>query len=109
MVFLERGLDVQRVVQIEELRGKPDEVIFEYARTHEMTIVTADIEFANQERFPLHELPAMILFRFPNEMSDNAVCEEARQRLIAISENDLKAHLVVIEPGITRARPLARF
>ena len=33
-VFSDRGFDVQRVVKIDELRGKPDEVIFEYARRH---------------------------------------------------------------------------
>lgn len=108
-VFSDRGFDIQRVVQINELRGKPDEVIFEYARVHGMVIVTADLGFPNPQRFSLHELPAMILLRFPNEMSDSAICLEVQQRLVAISEQDLETHLIVIEPGLIRVRPLAQF
>lgn len=105
-IFRERGFRVICVNEQQTLRGKSDEVIFNYAAETQAVIVTRDLRFANPTRFPLHKLPGIVVLRFPNEVSIAALCSEVRRLVAELREEDF-FQIVVIEPGSVRMRPLA--
>lgn len=104
-IFSSRGYEVQQVRDISSLRGAPDEVIFAYAEAHHAIIVTGDLDFPNPERFPIHQLPGMILTRFPNEMPVAAICREVERLTKDLADAEWQ-QLLIIEPGFIRLRPL---
>ncbi len=105
-MFRERGFAVTSVGEHAKLRGKPDEIIFEYAVQTQAIIVTRDLRFANPTRFPLHKLSGIVALRFPNDVSIAGLCNEARRLMREFREEDFR-QLVVIEPGSVRMRPLS--
>lgn len=106
-VFAARGFQVQRVYTLPELRGQPDEVIFDYAVRQDAIIVTADLDFPNPHRFSLHQIPGMLLLRFPNELPVPLMCREV-QRLTKNLRDEEFNNLIVIEPGYIRIRAMPR-
>lgn len=105
-LFADRGFTVECVSESEELRGKPDENIFEYAVGKHGVIVTRDLRIANPLRFPLHKARGIIVLRFPNEVSIQGLINETRRLTSDLREEDFQ-QLLVIEPGVIRARPLS--
>lgn len=105
-IFKERGFAAECINDNKELRGKSDEVIFEYAITHKMIIVTRDLGFANPMRFALNKASGMIILRFPSVISIVKLCDEAKRLISSLTEKDFQ-QLIIIEPGIIRMRPLA--
>lgn len=104
-VFSKRGFIVECVLDLPQLRGSPDEVIFEYAIKHRMIIVTRDLGFANPLRFNLAQLQGLVIIRFPNEISIKVLCEEIVQLLQDMPKERFH-NLIVLEPGSIRVREL---
>ena len=104
-VFQESGYTTQCVATIPALRGKPDEVIFDYACKHGYVLATADLGIPNPIRFPLSRIPGLILFRFPSEMPVRALCAETTRLIRELQEKEYY-QLLIIEPGFIRLRPL---
>ena len=104
-VFLKQGHSMAHVRNINELRGQPDEVIFEYAAKRKLIIVTRDLNFANPMRFELSKLVGMAVLRFPNDISIERLNQETGRLISEI--NDEQWHsIVLIEPGSIRLRKL---
>ena len=106
MVFEEKGFQAECVKDIPELRGKPDEVIFDYAVAKQATIVTRDLGFTNPRRFNLAQLIGLVVLRFPNEISSTAFLGEVEKLMEGMTEEDFRGRIIVIEPGSVRLRRL---
>lgn len=104
-VFEKRGFLVEFVRDIDSLRGKSDDVIFNHGVENNAIIVTRDIDFANPLRFGLHRLPGLIILRFPNEISVEGLCREVARLTSEFQEEDFH-NLIIIEPGFVRIRDL---
>ncbi|TSC77517.1 MAG: hypothetical protein G01um101424_364 [Parcubacteria group bacterium Gr01-1014_24] len=105
-IFIERGFAVECVGDIKELRGKSDEIIFDYARGKQAIIVTRDLQFANPTRFALNKLLGVMVLRFPNEISITMLCKETERLTRDLKEEDFR-QLLVIEPGSIRMRTIS--
>ena len=103
--FTAKGFLTAYVGDISELRGKPDEVIFDYAVQNDAVIVTRDRGFASILRFDLSKLQGMVLLRFHNEIAMINLIREVAQLITPLSKNDFN-NLIVIEPGALRKREL---
>ncbi len=104
-VFTGLGFRAECVGDNPSLRQKSDEVIFEYAVERKAVIVTRDVGFANPFRFPLNTSAGLIVLRFPNEISMNALCAELRRLIEGFGSEDFN-DLIVVEPGSVRKRKL---
>ena len=104
-IFTARGFLVEHVADLSELRGKPDEVIFDYAVREKSVIVTRDLGFTNPGRFNLSLVKGIVVLRFPNEITVAYMCEEIKRLITDLDEQHF-TRLVVIEPGSIRIREL---
>jgi predicted nuclease of predicted toxin-antitoxin system len=104
-VFEEHGFAAEHVTQLKELRGQPDEVIFDYAVGRSMVIITRDIRFASIVRFPLKKLKGIMLLRFPNEVTTDEMCQEVKRLTKELKEEDFEK-INIVSPGWIRSRDL---
>lgn len=86
------------------LRGKSDDEIFEYAVSHSLTLLTADVGFGNILRFPPGAHAGIVVARFPSELPTASLTEAILSALRSLSDEEIVASLVVIEPGRIRLR-----
>lgn len=104
-IFAKQGAEVEYVGGLSELRGKPDEAIFEYAVKKGAIIITRDLGFTNPERFDVRRLKGIIILRFPNEISIATLCDEVERMTRDFKDADFY-YLIVLEPGSMRKREL---
>lgn len=102
-VFEDLDFQAQHVRNLKELRGQPDEVIFEYAVSQKSIIVARDLNFANPIRFELHRLPGILVLRFPNDISIKVMITEIKNLISAFKNTDWH-NIVILEPGSARLR-----
>lgn len=86
------------------LRGKSDDEVFEYAVSHGLTLLTADVEFGNILRFPPGAHPGIVVARFPSELPTASLNQAILDALRGLSDADIVGSLIVIEPGRIRLR-----
>src|SRR5438552_898637 len=86
------------------LRGEPDEVIFDFAQSRKALLFSADLGFANTMEFPVGTHSGIVILRFPNEMSTTMINEIVSALLGKIPKELLAGSLVVITPGGLRIR-----
>jgi hypothetical protein len=67
-------------------------------------ILTEDLGFGNVLRFPLKTHHGILVARFPNEVSSEALNGAIVMALRDMSPGELKSHLVIVEPGRVRLR-----
>jgi predicted nuclease of predicted toxin-antitoxin system len=90
------------------LRGCADIDVFEYARRHGLTLITADLGFANEVVFPPADHFGVVLGRFPNSTPAPMLVLHVTQGLEAMAGEDLQSCIVVVEPGQIRVRRVGR-
>lgn len=105
-LFEKKGFEVDYVVRNKELRGQPDEVIFNYAVDKQADIVTRDLGFTNPLRFDLTKLFGVVVLRFPNEISVATFNSEVDRLTKGMTDKDFRKKIIVIEPGSVRSRKL---
>lgn len=88
------------------LRGHGDDDVFAYAQAHGLTLVTADMGFANILRFPLGTHAGIVVLRVPNEVSTDQLNRLLVSALAGLGTEDLRGALVIVEVGRTRIRRL---
>ncbi|MFQ5792001.1 MAG: DUF5615 family PIN-like protein [Acidobacteriota bacterium] len=86
------------------LKGRTDREVFEYAVSHSCTLLSADLGFANLQRFPLGTHPGIVIARFPNEMSTRFLNDAILRALQDLTDEDIRGNLVVMQPGRIRLR-----
>ncbi|KKT74394.1 MAG: hypothetical protein UW71_C0025G0002 [Parcubacteria group bacterium GW2011_GWB1_44_7] len=105
-VFEENGFEAECVKDIKELRGQPDEVIFNYAVAKQAVIVTKDLGFANPLRFDLTKLFGLVILRFPNEISLETLRKAVKESIEGMRGEDFRKKIITVEPGSVRSRQL---
>ena len=103
--FRQKGHEIASASKIPELRTQPDEVLFNYAVKYRAIIITRDLGYANPARFELSRLQGLIVIRFPNVISMQALCREIARLTEQLAEADFK-NLLIIEPSHIRSRHL---
>jgi predicted nuclease of predicted toxin-antitoxin system len=99
------GLEV-RDVRDEGLRGRPDPEILEFAVSHGLILITSDLGFGSLLRsFP--SCRGLVIARLPDDWPASAIDDAVERALVRLSEQDLSASLIVIEPDRIRRRRLA--
>jgi predicted nuclease of predicted toxin-antitoxin system len=86
------------------LRGRDDAHLFAYAQTHQRTLITEDLGFANIIQFPLGTHAGIIVCRFPNSVPTPAVNQKILDALSALTGKTLVGILIIVEPGKIRVR-----
>jgi predicted nuclease of predicted toxin-antitoxin system len=86
------------------LRGHADDEIFAYAQTHNATLITADLDFANVLRFPPGTHTGIVVMRVPNELPTALVNQVLLQALAELTGEGLRGLLVVVEIHRIRIR-----
>lgn len=86
------------------LRGSSDESVFKFAQRREAVIFSADLGFANIQRFPIGSHYGIVVLRFPNELSTQSLVEAVLKALNKLTDNDIQGNLLIIEPGKLRIR-----
>src|SRR5688500_19401806 len=89
------------------LQATPDATIYEYAVSHAVALVTADLGFSNLVRFPLLEHHGIVVARFPNEIPAPSLNRMLTVAIGALGLDNLEQTLVIIEPTRTRIRRYA--
>ena len=84
------------------LQGQPDTAVFAYAQTAESVIITGDLGFASVVNFPLVSHNGIVVVRVPNSYSSESTNSEILRALRELGGEDLRATVVVVEPGRTR-------
>jgi len=100
------GHDAARVQEV-GLKGATDAEVFDFARSRQAALITADVDLADARALGEKRHYGLVLLRMPSEMSASAATAEAMRLLERISEEDLEDALLVLEPGQVRIRRLA--
>ncbi len=88
------------------LRGKPDDVIFEFAQKHKAVLFTGDLGFSNILHFPPGKHHGIVILRFPNEMSTKTINEELKILLSKLAPEEYRGNLIILSPRNLRIRRL---
>jgi predicted nuclease of predicted toxin-antitoxin system len=86
------------------LRGATDQQILHYARKHGAVVVTADVGFADARLITSRDHPAIVLVRSRTSASGKQYGTEIANVLATLSDEQLTASIIVIEPGSVRIR-----
>lgn len=86
------------------LRGRSDAEVYAYAQAHGLTLVTADMGFANILRFPLGTHAGIVVLRVPNELAIDQLNRLLVNALADLSAEALRGALVIAEMTRTRIR-----
>jgi predicted nuclease of predicted toxin-antitoxin system len=98
----EAGFDAIDVRDI-GLRGKQDQIIYDYAQREARVLVTCDLGFASTISFPPQEHHGVIVIRITDAVSIPVFNREVCSAILKISD-ELFHHLVIIEIGRVRLR-----
>ena len=98
-----KGYEVYDVRDI-GLRGHSDEEVFKFAQNKNAVIFTADLGFSNINKFPIDSHKGIIILRFPNELTVNAILQMISPMIDEISTKDLRGSIVVFSPHKIRMR-----
>jgi predicted nuclease of predicted toxin-antitoxin system len=86
------------------LRGREDEAIFAFAQEQKAVLITGDLGFGNQLKYPAGSHEGIVVSHFPNELSTSALNSHILAALSTLTEDDLRKSLTILEPGKIRSR-----
>jgi predicted nuclease of predicted toxin-antitoxin system len=100
-----RAADIDAVdVRDAGLRGRSDRDVFEFALSESRALVTGDLGFGNVLAFPPGMHHGVLVARFPNETPVRTLNDAILAAIRALTEEDIRHAVVVIEPGRVRLR-----
>ena len=91
-------------VRATNLRGRADEEVLAYAKVKNAILVTRDLGFANELRFPAETHSGILLLRFPPHMHASALAAEVASLIATLADADLRRNLTILEPNRIRQR-----
>lgn len=86
------------------LHGAEDDQIYQFAQNNQAVLVTSDMGFGNILHFPIGSHFGIAVIHFPNEVSTKEINRQLVESIKALTEDDFKGNLVIIEPGRVRIR-----
>lgn len=100
----ERGHQAIHVTDV-GIGSAADETIADYARKHELTIITADFDFADIRAYPPSAYHGIVVLTLPRRRDLLLIMLLVREFLDhAAAQTSLKGKLVIIELGRIRVR-----
>lgn len=86
------------------LRGASDDVVFLFAQKRKAVLFSADMGFANTLMYQVKGHCGIVILRYPNELSTDAINEDVRMLLFKLTPDDYPGNLIVLSPGKLRIR-----
>lgn len=83
-----------------------DEEIINYAIDNNFILITKDLEFGNQEIFPLKFLRGLIILRLPFYFTASQINDSLKNFFISIDIKELENNLTIIKLGRFRIKRL---
>jgi predicted nuclease of predicted toxin-antitoxin system len=101
-VLRDAGFDAVDVRDV-GLRGKSDQLIFEYAQREDRLLITCDLGFSNIVNFPPSSSIGLVVVRVPDS---ETIATFNREVLKAVKEvgEEMRHRLAIIEIGKVRLR-----
>ena len=99
----EQGHKAEHVREV-GLRGKADQAIFAAAQDRRAILLTADLDFANINRFPPGSHHGIVVLRFPDYFRREQILTLIRSFTTSADLDSLGGALVIVEPGAYRVR-----
>ncbi len=86
------------------LRGAENEKIYDFPQREKGIILTGDKGFGNLLLFPLGSHFGIVVADFPNEIPAMEINRFIIEQFEALTEDDFKGNLIIIEPEKIRIR-----
>ena len=86
------------------LRGRPDEVIFQFAQKNRAALLSGDVGFSRFVNFVPGGHFGIVIVRFPSEVSTDCINAEIAKSLSDLTDQDFRNTVIVISPGKVRIR-----
>ena len=103
-VLREAGHEVYDI-RDHSLRGREDDAILAFAMQQKAILITGDLGFGNQLKYPIGSHAGILIVRFPNELPTSKLNDLILGSLgLLLTEGDLKNSLTILEPGKIRSR-----
>ena len=100
-----QGVDVIHMTNI-GLRGQADPDVLASAVSQGRALVSADKEFGNVLLYPPADHLGVVLVRISEELDPDYRIQRVVDALVSLSDDDLKAIIVVVEPARLRIRKM---
>ena len=100
-IIAESGHDVETVAQ-EKLIGSSDERLFEICIAEGRCLISLDLDFADELRFPPLDTPGIAVLRLPRVASLSLLTGLVRSLLAALEIESIAGRLWVVEVGRIR-------
>jgi predicted nuclease of predicted toxin-antitoxin system len=101
-VLRDAGFDAVDVRDV-GLRGKSDQLVFDYAQRENRLLVTCDLGFSNIVKFPPSQSVGLLVVRIPDSEPIEAFNREVLKAVKEVGE-DLRQRLAIVEIGKVRLR-----
>lgn len=102
-VLREKGFEVYDI-RDHGLRGREDDVILAFAKQQDAILITGDVGFGNQLKYPVGSHEGIVVAHFPNKLSTSELNANILGALSVLTEDDLRKTLTILEPGKVRSR-----
>lgn len=86
------------------LRGAADEAVFLFSQKHKAVLFSADLGFASALIYQAKRHCGIVILRYPNELSTDAINEDVRILLSKLALDDYPGNLLILSPGKLRIR-----
>jgi predicted nuclease of predicted toxin-antitoxin system len=86
------------------LRGTPDSEIWKHVVSNGLTLISGDLGFGNELKFPRRGQQGLVLVRFPTEVPAQAIKSAIVRALDHLTEAELSGAIIIVEPGRLRRR-----
>lgn len=90
------------------LRGRPDDEIYEFAQREQAVLISSDLGFADIVRFPLGTHHGIIVVRLPNELPADLRVRRIVQALTELRGISLQGSLAIVSLSGIRIRRATR-
>jgi predicted nuclease of predicted toxin-antitoxin system len=102
-ILREKGFEVYDI-RDHGLRGQEDGAIVAFAQRQKAILITGDLGFGNQLRYPLGSHEGILIVHFPNEIITSELNRHILDALLVLGEGELNKSLTILEPGKIRSR-----
>jgi predicted nuclease of predicted toxin-antitoxin system len=92
------GFNATRVYDV-GLRSQPDTVIFAYARSYDMTILTFDTDYLNKAVFSPPHAGMIVLRSFPRDTTVNELASAVLKVVMQLAHLDISNRVYQLDPS----------
>lgn len=91
-------------VRDQGLRGASDDAVFSFSLKKKAVLFSGDLGFANTLMYQVKGHCGIVILRYPNELSTDAINEDVRMLLCKLTPDDYPGNLIILSPGKLRIR-----